>query len=86
MGHQYRLELAQQTHWFELSIAHKESATPGQVPRFIALSRDITERKLAEARTHQLAYFDGLTSLPNRRMLLDRLDHALASARDRRVD
>ena len=81
MGHQYRLELAQQTHWFELSIARKESATPGQVPRFIALSRDITERKLAEARTHQLAYFDGLTSLPNRRMLLDRLDHALASAR-----
>ncbi|OZA53647.1 MAG: bifunctional diguanylate cyclase/phosphodiesterase, partial [Acidovorax sp. 17-64-282] len=81
MGHQYRLELAQQTHWFELSIARKESATPGQVPRFIALSRDITERKLAEARTHQLAYFDGLTGLPNRRMLLDRLDHALASAR-----
>ncbi len=81
IGHQYHLELEQQTHWFELSIARKESATPGQEPRFIALSRDITERKLAEARTHQLAYFDALTGLPNRRMLLDRLDHALASAR-----
>lgn len=81
IGHQYRLELGRQTRWFELSIARKESATPGQEPRFIALSRDITERKLAEARTRQLAYFDALTGLPNRRMLLDRLDHALASAR-----
>ena len=82
IGHQYRLELGHQTHWFELSIARKESATPGQELRFIALSRDITERKLAEARTHQLAYFDALTGLPNRRMLLDRLEHALVSARN----
>ncbi|HEY9207559.1 MAG TPA: EAL domain-containing protein [Acidovorax sp.] len=80
-GHQYHLELGQQIHWFELSIARKESTTPGQEPRCIALSRDITQRKLAEARTHQLAYFDALTGLPNRRMLLDRMDHALASAR-----
>ncbi|BEP91835.1 hypothetical protein GmRootA79_02190 [Acidovorax sp. A79] len=80
-GQQYRLELDGTTHWFELSIARKESAAPGDGPRFIALSRDITERKLAEARTHQLAYFDGLTGLPNRRMLLDRMEQALRSAR-----
>ena len=79
-GHQYRLELGGTTHWFELSTARKESTTPTDEPRFIALSRDITERKQAEARTHQLAYYDGLTGLPNRRMLLDRMGHALQIA------
>jgi diguanylate cyclase (GGDEF)-like protein/hemerythrin-like metal-binding protein/PAS domain S-box-containing protein len=46
-----------------------------------ALSRDITERKQLAAKIHQLAYFDSLTNLPNRRMLNDRLVHALALSR-----
>ena len=78
-GHQFALEVDGRTHWFELSIARKAVAE-GDAPRFIALSRDITERKLAEARTRQLAYFDGLTGLPNRRLLLERMDHALLAA------
>jgi diguanylate cyclase (GGDEF)-like protein/PAS domain S-box-containing protein len=44
-------------------------------------NRDITERKSAEKQILQLAYFDTLTGLPNRRMLLDRLDQALSQAK-----
>jgi len=39
---------------------------------------DITERKEAEGRIYQLAYFDPLTALPNRRLLMDRLRQAAA--------
>lgn len=44
-------------------------------------NRDITALKEAEQLAHQLAYFDSLTNLPNRRMLMDRLLHALAQAK-----
>ncbi len=79
-GHQFRLDLQGQPHWFELSIARKPSPN-ARSHSFIALSRDITERKHAEARSHHLAYFDALTQLPNRRMLLDRAEQAVAAAR-----
>jgi len=42
---------------------------------------DVTERKQAEARIHELAFFDPLTKLPNRRLLLDRLGQVLATSR-----
>ena|GEM_PF-2245995 len=42
---------------------------------------DITARRKAEEQVHQLAYFDALTSLPNRRLLLDRLDQALIASK-----
>jgi diguanylate cyclase (GGDEF)-like protein/PAS domain S-box-containing protein len=44
---------------------------------------DITERKVAEERVQSLAYYDGLTGLPNRILLRDRLSKALATARRR---
>ena len=40
---------------------------------------DVTERKLAEEEIHRLAFFDPLTRLPNRRLLLDRLRQACAT-------
>jgi|GEM_PF-4178580 len=45
-----------------------------------AISVDITARKLAELQIRNLAYFDPLTSLPNRRMLFDRLHQAFATS------
>jgi|GEM_PF-1410480 len=46
-GKQFELQLAYGRVWFELSVARK-SVGQGQEPRFIVLSRDITERKQAE--------------------------------------
>ena len=48
---------------------------------FIALFTDISERKALEAQMHQMAYFDSLTGLPNRRMLSDRLGQAMAASK-----
>ena len=42
--------------------------------------RDITERKAAEVKIAHLAFYDALTDLPNRRLLLDRLEQALSSS------
>lgn len=42
---------------------------------------DITEHKQAEARIEQLAFYDPLTGLPNRRLLQDRLQQALRACR-----
>jgi diguanylate cyclase (GGDEF)-like protein/PAS domain S-box-containing protein len=46
-----------------------------------AMVRDISERKVTEARIANLAYFDPLTGLPNRVLFTDRLQAALARAR-----
>ena len=52
----------------------------GQVIGVMGVYDDITERKEAEAQIHQLAFFDTLTGLPNRRLMQDRLQQALAAS------
>jgi diguanylate cyclase (GGDEF)-like protein len=47
----------------------------------VLLVEDITERKAAEARINHLARFDALTGLPNRTILRNRMDEALADCR-----
>ena len=45
--------------------------------------RDISARRLEEATLRELAFHDPLTRLPNRRLLLDRLDQATRTSRRR---
>jgi diguanylate cyclase (GGDEF)-like protein/PAS domain S-box-containing protein len=51
----------------------------GVTQQYVALFSDITRRKEMEERIHQLAFFDPLTNLPNRRLLSDRLSQTLIS-------
>ncbi|WP_446812270.1 PAS domain S-box protein (plasmid) [Methylomonas sp. 2BW1-5-20] len=52
----------------------------GNMLNYVSVFTDISLRKQTEAEIHQLAFFDPLTCLPNRRLFLDRLRQALASS------
>lgn len=53
----------------------------GSVSHFVGAFLNITERKAAEEKILNLAFFDTLTGLPNRRLLLDRLRRAILSSK-----
>jgi diguanylate cyclase (GGDEF)-like protein/PAS domain S-box-containing protein len=52
----------------------------GKVTHYVGSHIDITARKAAEEEIQYLAFYDPLTRLPNRRLLLDRLNQALVSS------
>ena len=52
----------------------------GEIYALCGISTDITARKVAEDEIRRLAFFDPLTLLPNRRLLLDRIEQALAAS------
>jgi len=65
--------------WNELSITPVRDSE-GNVTQFVGVQNDITDRKAAADKIEYLAFHDPLTDLPNRRLLMDRLDHAFASS------
>ncbi len=52
----------------------------GKTIHYVAFFTDISLRKKSEEEINALAYYDTLTRLPNRRLLVDRLENALASS------
>ncbi|HUL12417.1 MAG TPA: PAS domain S-box protein, partial [Methylococcaceae bacterium] len=52
----------------------------GKVSQYVAAFLDISEQKQAEREIQRLAYYDILTNLPNRRLLMERLQQELSSA------
>jgi diguanylate cyclase (GGDEF)-like protein/PAS domain S-box-containing protein len=65
--------------WNDLTISpvHDEA---GRLTHFVGVTRDVSLRKQVQEQVNRLAFHDGLTQLPNRRLLNDRLEQALASS------
>ncbi|MFG6665781.1 EAL domain-containing protein [Halomonas sp. HNIBRBA4712] len=60
--------------WITISATHDDD---GELSHYVATISDISERKAAEQEIHQLAFYDPLTGLSNRRLFMDRLENAL---------
>lgn len=69
--------------WVELEIVLVPTPS-GELTHWVIVGRDITQRKTAEDEIHHLAFYDPLTGLPNRPLLLERLEKVLTQGAWRR--
>lgn len=63
--------------WLSITAVKDDDHT---VTHYISTHFDISERKQAEEKINELAFFDQLTGLPNRTLLLDRLNLAMSTS------
>lgn len=64
--------------WLGISASRKSD---GSIARYVGIFADIGAYKAAEAKIHHLAFYDPLTGLPNRRLLIERANQALSMAK-----
>ncbi|MGZ5608345.1 MAG: EAL domain-containing protein [Methylobacter sp.] len=63
--------------WLIITAVKEPDEENAQVNNYVASFSDITSRKAAEEEIRQLAFYDPLTQLPNRRLLQERLKHGI---------
>lgn len=78
---EFRFTLPDQSVHFMESRGGVIRDSHGDLLNIVVVSHDITERRKAEEAIRNLAYYDTLTQLPNRRMLQDRLALAMATSK-----
>ncbi len=65
--------------WNEVALAPQRDAD-GRIVQYLGVQKDVSARRLAEARIHDLAYFDTLTGLANRTAMQDEMTAAFRDA------
>lgn len=70
---------AGEPYWVDLDVSPVWDESR-RLTHWVAVGRDITERKRDEEKIQYLAFYDPLTQLPNRQMLLDRLRDAVGES------
>ncbi|MGZ5819828.1 MAG: bacteriohemerythrin, partial [Burkholderiaceae bacterium] len=63
--------------WLIITAVKEPDEQNNQINHYVASFSDITSRKAAEEEIRQLAFYDPLTQLPNRRLLQERLKHSI---------
>lgn len=63
--------------WLSISTIRNDL---GAVGNYVAIFSDITERKASDEHVRYLAHHDALTRLPNRMLLMERIEHAMTLA------
>lgn len=77
---EFRLRHRDGSYRWILARGEKQYDEKGRMDLLVGSHVDITERKNAEAEIHNLAFFDSLTRLPNRRLLIDRMHFSLSNS------
>jgi diguanylate cyclase (GGDEF)-like protein/PAS domain S-box-containing protein len=66
--------------YIEFTVIAPVRQDDGQVTHYVAVKQDITEHKAAQDEIQNLAFFDSLTGLPNRRQIIERIQQAIGAS------